>query len=234
MNRIAKKMGSVLKGLSVAVVLSFVLFSGKDTSLHFFVETRALSPETVEIPLLISHPITVSCTNLDMDPRITCFETDSGMIMNTPFGVEPTSSWQEIDEMVYEITLNMDYLTPAIAYGVIKTESSFQSDAFSSANCVGLMQLDPYYNASRMERLGATNLFCPEDNLLVGCTYFDQLLCEYGLDLAIKVYGWGVSNADKPQYQESMQEYIDKVLRYAEEWEENYEDDYERWLLENE
>lgn len=172
----------------------------------------------------------------DEDTRISCYTNDSGYeIYNIPFKDEyTTSKWEDFDEYVYELCDEYEYITPAFIYAICRKESSFHSNSYSSAKCVGLMQLMPCYQTARMEKLGCTNLFDPYQNLRVGCYHYNNLIREYGFETAIKVYGWGGANVDKECYQASMQYYINKVYEYMEVWELNYRDDYEQYLVNKE
>ena len=143
---------------------------------------------------------------------------------------EITTSWDEIDSYVYEICDRYENLSPAFVYGIIKKESGFDSTALSSANCIGLMQLNPDYQTERQEELEAYNLYNPYDNIEVGCDFFNTLLSEYDTETAMKVYYCGASNVDKKKYQKGQRNYINKVYTYMDEWEENYSDDYEVYL----
>ena len=193
-------------------------------------ETKEVVTCSIETEIA-SKPKEEELVVVTLDERSTFFESDTGYkIANVPIDEVKTTTWKEVDEIVYEVVCDMKYLDPATAYAFMKVESSFQSDAFSCADCVGLMQLFPKYQVDRMEKVGATNLFVPEDNIKTGCSLLNDLLRDYDLELAVKVYGWGAENADKEQYQEAMQKYIDKVYLYQEEWRTYYADDYEKFL----
>ena len=189
-------------------------------------ETPKIKLEPVPLKKKFLPVVTIELKQED-DRKITKFEKNGYIIENNPYTVEKTDSWKDIEIYVYEVVDKLDTIDPATAYAVMKVESSFQSDAFSVADCVGLMQLDPYYQVDRMMAQDATNLFDPHDNIRVGCDYFNTLMREYGLELAVKVYGWGADNADKECYQDSMQVYIDKVYRYKQEWDTHYKKNYE-------
>ena len=91
-------------------------------------------------------------------------------------------------------------LDPAFVAAVINTESSFQPDARSSANAIGLMQLQPEtfdwvkYKIGEERSLTEEDLLDPEINVQYGCALYRLLLDEFGsLETAVAAYhaGWG-------------------------------------------
>ncbi len=105
-------------------------------------------------------------------------------------------------------------LYPSLVFAIIHTESYFNPMAHSSANALGLMQLvpesagaDAYQKVyGRSEIPSAEFLFDPENNIQLGCAYFDIILNtqlssignlltkQY---LAIAAYNTGASNVFK-------------------------------------
>lgn len=88
-------------------------------------------------------------------------------------------------------------LPPALTYGIIRQESSFQEDARSRANALGLMQIIPstgkQYGANR------SRLLNPKTNIQVGSRYMQDLLERYdqNLILAMAAYNAGPSTVDQ-------------------------------------
>jgi soluble lytic murein transglycosylase len=87
----------------------------------------------------------------------------------------------------------------AIAYGIMRQESSFDPTAISSAGAIGLMQLLPstarrtaIKNSIRFDG----NLENPEENMALGTTYIGGLIADFGncLPLAIAAYNAGPTN----------------------------------------
>lgn len=137
-----------------------------------------------------------------------------------------TTTWEEIDDIVYETVQKYDNLSPAFIYAIIKKESGFDSMALSWADCRGLMQLHPEYYTDRLHELGYVSFYDPQGNIAVGCSVWSELLNDYNMETAIKVYGWGAVNADKACYQDDMAHYIAAVKENMEEWERLYGADY--------
>lgn len=137
-----------------------------------------------------------------------------------------TTTWKEIDDIVYETIQGYDNLNPAFIYAIIKKESNFDSRALSWADCRGLMQLHPEYYTGRLHEFGYTSFYDPQGNIAVGCSVWSELLDDYDMETAIRVYGWGAANADKACYQDDMAQYIADVKENMEEWERLYGADY--------
>lgn len=88
-------------------------------------------------------------------------------------------------------------LEPALVYAVIKTESSFNDKAKSSAGAMGLMQIMPSTAKFIAEDLGLENynndqLFEPETNIQFGCYYLRYLFDKFkDIEVVICAYNAG-------------------------------------------
>jgi len=89
-----------------------------------------------------------------------------------------------------------------LIYAIIKTESNFDSNAVSTSNAKGLMQL----MESTAKEIGTNyninltddNIFEPEINIEIGTIYISQLLEKYNnKELALAAYNAGYGNVDK-------------------------------------
>ena len=108
------------------------------------------------------------------------------------------------------------FAVPAeLVKAVIKRESSFRSQAVSSAGAVGLMQLMPY-NASRLG-LTKEELRIPAQNILGGTRLLAALLKHYEGDVISTLVAYNARPrklfAPIPQNGETPA-YVDAVLRY--------------------
>jgi soluble lytic murein transglycosylase-like protein len=86
-------------------------------------------------------------------------------------------------------------LEPAIAYGIMRQESSFDPAAISGSGAMGLMQLMPATArlTGKQTGLPSDNLFDPDQNMALGTAYLAQLIQQFGncLPLAIAAYNGG-------------------------------------------
>lgn len=134
-------------------------------------------------------------------------------------------------------------LPPAYVASVILAESSFDTQAVSSANAQGLMQLLPSTAEWIAGKLGETytegELFDPDCNLRYGCWYLGFLMKRYSGDMkkSSAAYHAGQGNVDKwlqnPEYApdgvtlqtipyESTDTYVQRILKYYEKYDELY------------
>ncbi len=98
----------------------------------------------------------------------------------------------------YSTDNNID---PYIVFSVIKAESSFNPNALSKKNAMGLMQLTEKTakwgaESIKMEKFSTDDLYDPETNIMLGCWYIGQLMKEFNnnMDLVIAAYNGGSGN----------------------------------------
>jgi soluble lytic murein transglycosylase len=96
------------------------------------------------------------------------------------------------------VTPPADILEPAIAYGIMRQESSFDPTAVSGSGAMGLMQLMPGTARLTGQKNGLpySNPFEPSQNMALGTTYLAGLIQQFGncLPLAIAAYNGGPGN----------------------------------------
>ena len=133
-----------------------------------------------------------------------------------------------------------------LVYSIIKVESNFKPDAQSGVGAKGLMQLmdKTAEECNRKEGLGYSipgDLFVPEKNIYMGCSYFRKLLDTYGdLELAVTAYNAGTGNVNKWLRDETLSDgkgglseipyeetrkYVKKVLKTYERYTQLYKED---------
>lgn len=120
-------------------------------------------------------------------------------------------------------------VSPSLIKGVIQSESSFRSDAVSSAGAKGLMQLMDETARS----LGVTDSFDPNQNIDGGTRFLSFLLRKYdgSAPIALAAYNAGPGRIDRlgiateqdltakyDQLPRETQDYIGKVLNAARQW----------------
>ena len=120
---------------------------------------------------------------------------------------------EDIRKMVERMAPRFD-LDPRLVLAVIAVESSFQTDAVSSAKAQGLMQLIPATAA----RFGVRNVFDAAENIRGGMAYLRWLLDRFKGDvtLALAGYNAGEGAVDRhggvPPYKET-RNYVRKIRR---------------------
>lgn len=104
-------------------------------------------------------------------------------------------------------------VSPALALAVISVESAGRTDAVSSANAQGLMQLIP----ATAERFGVTDAFDSTQNIQGGVQYLDWLMNRFDNDVVLALAGYNAGegavdrNGGVPPYAET-RDYVPKVL----------------------
>ena len=103
-------------------------------------------------------------------------------------------------DYVLEYSVKYD-LDPYLVFAMIKVESNFKSDAMSSKNARGLMQITDKtgkWGAGllKLDNYSLNSLYDPETNIYIGCWYIKSLLKEFGndVDLALAAYNGGSGN----------------------------------------
>lgn len=107
---------------------------------------------------------------------------------------------------------------PHLVKAVVAAESNFDALAVSEKGAQGLMQLMP----ATARAMGVRAPFKPSENIRGGVRYLRRLLDRYSdLDRAIAAYNAGPIAVDRyggiPPYPET-QEYVERVLRYYDEY----------------
>ena len=120
---------------------------------------------------------------------------------------------KEIRAMVNQMAPEFQ-LDPKLVLAVIQVESAYQSNAISSANAQGLMQLIP----ATAERFGVRDAFNPKDNIRGDMAYLRWLLRHFkgNATKAVAAYNAGEGAVRKyggiPPYCET-QNYVQKIRR---------------------
>ena len=111
--------------------------------------------------------------------RIVVPSTDS-----RKFGEVPIAAWKALFPLPYEAALRREAakndFDPMFAAGLIRQESTFQADAVSHANAIGLMQVLPKTGKLLARQLKVRytkdKLFEPEYNIEIGMVYIANLV----------------------------------------------------------
>ena len=95
-------------------------------------------------------------------------------------------------------------INPCLVFAVIKAESSFNPNARSDKNAMGLMQITKQTAMWGAEMIGIEgfsleDLYDPETNIRIGCWYIKQLMSEFDnqTDLVLAAYNGGSGNVNE-------------------------------------
>lgn len=116
-------------------------------------------------------------------------------------------------------------IDPEIVFSMIEKESAYNTTAISdNGDSEGLMQVQRKHHEERMSRLGATDLFDPYKNVLVGVDYLAELLTQYegNLEKALTAYNAGPSGAYEYYFSKGIyaNEYAEEVIENSKKIEE--------------
>ncbi|GAC1623036.1 MAG: tetratricopeptide repeat protein [Candidatus Acidiferrum sp.] len=152
----------------------------------------------------------------------------------------PVAAWKALYPLPYEAALRREAarndFDPMLAAGLIRQESTFQADAVSHANAIGLMQILPKTGKLLAKQLKVrytkTQLFNPDYNIELGMLYIANLVRLTGApEFAAAAYNAGEDRIalwkserpyeEIPEVVESIpftetREYVQIVLRNAE------------------
>jgi soluble lytic murein transglycosylase len=132
--------------------------------------------------------------------------------------VRPRGETQYFGPLISEAS-GLYRLDPCLVKAVIRAESDFDHRAVSHKGAMGLMQLMP----CTARDLRVFDPFDPQQNIRGGVRYLKQLLARFDGDLclALAAYNAGPEQVDKyngiPPFEET-QNFVDRVLRYYQEY----------------
>jgi soluble lytic murein transglycosylase-like protein len=123
---------------------------------------------------------------------------------------------RDLAEDIYDIARETN-IEPRLAYGLVKTESTFNERAVSPVGARGLTQVMPRTAAWLVPGTRTQDLYDRQTNLRLGFKYLDQMIDKYKGDvrLALLAYNRGPGTVDKVLKRGGNPDngYADKVLR---------------------
>ncbi len=101
-------------------------------------------------------------------------------------------------EDIYDVARE-EGVDPRVAFGLVRTESTFREDAVSSVGARGLTQVMPRTAKWLIPGTTSQDLTDRRTNLRLGFRYLDQLIDKYGgnLELALTAYNRGPGTVDR-------------------------------------
>lgn len=107
-----------------------------------------------------------------------------------------TALQNEIYGYVLSVCKKYPDVKPSMVMAIIEHESNFDRYAVNyNGTCFGLMQIYVYYNQSRMNKLGVTNIYDAYGNILVGVDLLSELYHSYGnWEGAFRQYSGGMDS----------------------------------------
>jgi soluble lytic murein transglycosylase-like protein len=123
---------------------------------------------------------------------------------------------RDLAEDIYDVARESN-IEPKLAYGLVKTESTFNERAVSPVGARGLTQVMPRTAAWLVPGTKTQDLYDRQTNLRLGFRYLDQMIDKYKGDvrLALLAYNRGPGTVDKVLKRGGNPDngYADKVLR---------------------
>ena len=132
---------------------------------------------------------------------------------------EDNDSKEQIDEMIVSMCEEKN-ICPELVQSIVFYESSYKPNAKNNEH-YGLMQINPKWHKSRMEKLGVEDLYNAEQNLKVGIDYLNELFLKYNDSVIVL----NVYNSGKPI--EKFTNYSRKILERSADLESEREEVYE-------
>lgn len=175
----------IKKRACVALALAIICAAGNRTSTKFDAPCR----EGIEpVGVFAKAPEIKADSLLSHDPIISITRTYYAVPLDRGIQNFIIARCEEYD------------IDPAIVLAMIEVESQYRADVIGDGGrSYGLMQIQKRFHLERMERLGATDLLDPMQNVSVGIDYLAELLAAYGgnIDMAIVAYNYGSYGANK-------------------------------------
>lgn len=128
-------------------------------------------------------------------------------------------TWIAVEYQKYiEIISEKYHICPELIQAIVECESSGQAEAVNGT-CMGLMQISVPFHRDRMIRLGATDIYDPQSNILVGTDYLAELFEEYDdLGTVLMIYH-GETDAVNKGENGNYSKYANSIMERSEELE---------------
>ena len=157
----------------------------------------------------IIEPMETNAPNEPVEPITESVEPDPVPVAESKYR-EDIPLTAEVQDHIFSLCEEKG-IEPEIVFAMIWRESRYKADAIGdSGRASGLMQIHERWHSARMERLGATDLLDPIQNVTVGIDYLDELYRKYG-DISHAIVSY-----NKGHYAGTITSYAKDVLAEAE------------------
>lgn len=138
---------------------------------------------------------------------------------NTWISMDKEDTWITEEYQEYCVEIGGKYnICPELLIAMIERESNGKARASNSAGDTGLLQVNPRWHYSRMERLGIVDLYDPYSNITVAADYLAELFKQNDdLYLVLMKYNMDPKTAEELCRQGNYSEYAMEVSERA--WE---------------
>lgn len=173
-------------------------------------EPQAPAPDPV------SSAAEMTNTEEDLAERIAVSREEQERDEHVNTAVDRYGIARDLAEDIYDIARESN-IEPRLAYGLVKTESTFNERAVSPVGARGLTQVMPRTAAWLQPGTKTQDLYDRQLNLRLGFRYLDQMIDKYkgNVRLALLAYNRGPGTVDRVLKQGGNPDngYADKVLR---------------------
>ena len=204
-------------GLSIAGAAAPLINAGTGTGQSPAVEPQAEPTEADKARMAAAS--TASATDDVEDQLAAKIATEHHATKQASFVQEAVEKYdidQNLANDIYQIAQE-EGIDPEVAYGLVKTESSFRNTAVSHVGARGLTQVMPKTASWMVPGTKASDLHDQKTNLRLGFRYLNQMIDKYKGDvrLALLAYNRGPGTVDKilKRGGDPNNGYADKVLR---------------------
>lgn len=201
-------------GLSIAGAAAPLINAGGNPA-----EQAKHEPSPTEADQARADAGTASSTG-DVEDRLAAkIGAEAGTVKQASFVDEAMTRYdisEDLAKDIYEIA-QAEGIEPKLAYGLVKTESSFKNSAVSHVGARGLTQVMPRTAKWMVPGTKASDLHDQKVNLRLGFRYLNSMIDKYDGDvrLALLAYNRGPGTVDKilKKGGDPNNGYADKVLK---------------------
>jgi hypothetical protein len=176
---------------------------------------EGLDEDSLETQDPTLQPTAVADVEEDLAERIGQSEADLEREAEVESAVDRYNIARDLAEQIYDVAVEQN-IEPRLAYGLVKTESTFKERAVSPVGARGLTQVMPRTAAWMVPGTRANDLFDRETNLRLGFQYLNQMIDKYrgNVKLALLAYNRGPGTVDRVLKQGGDPDngYADKVM----------------------